>query len=409
MADEKPITRAERRALGEVNPLPKEEREALAESVGIMPLGTTAKTLKTLLTSCGYTNGLDSEPRPDEFLFERTDTNASGFRGFIPRGHVGFIAGRGGTGKSTLALQAAISVATGRPWLMGDVRDGQKTIVRPTADVAGSLAYVCYAEEGAHDTAKRVMRITQAMRLDAGEKQRLLENLILKPMRGLPTLLTAENEAEKTTNLYREIVTELKAVREERKTPATKAEKLDDGTTIKARPPKYPAFGLLVFDPIARFGRDFEKDSAEATEIVALFETMTNDEFGRPTVILVHHATKGDEDDPIAALNHANARGSSAIADAARFVIMVAGARAEGDATVETLSLMRLSKSNYTALDFPTIHLKRDGFAYRQATGDEIQRYEAVKRLRPSEKLDSKPSGDKGKGGRKIDPNHYGS
>jgi len=402
MADDRPTTRGERKATGEVNPLPKEERDSLAESVGITEWGARAETLERLLSSCGYRQGLDSEPRPDEFLFERTDS--SGFRGFIPRGHVGFIAGRGGTGKSTLALQAAISVATGRPWFGGELKDGQKTIVRPTADVAGCLAYVCFAEESADDTAKRIIRITKAMNLNESEKTTLLSNLILKPMRGLPTLLMAENDDERRTNLYREIVGELRYEIWLRTIPATQAYKLDDGTIIKAKAAVPPAFGLLIFDPIARFGRDFEKDSTEATEIVALFETLTSKNFGKPTVILVHHATKGDEDNPEAALSHGNARGSSAIADAARFVIMVAGARVESESGVETLSMMQLSKSNYTALDFPTMHLKRDGFAYRQATGLEVQNYKAARKSRDDESKNTKNTVKKIIGGRNFDP-----
>lgn len=311
-----------------------------------------------LLTSCGYTEGFKSERRPREWLFHNEG------RGFIPRGHVGFIGGRGGTGKSTLALQAALSVVTGRPVLPGDIRDGSLTYVKPKAGVP-ERAFVCFAEEGPDDIADRLLAMCKGFTKE--QMGLVASNLHLMSLRGTTAYLV--NPDGTSSDSFKEIETRLK-----------------DGDP----------WALMVFDPLTRFQREAETDAAEATLCLAMFEKFTMLP-GKPTVLLVHHATKQDKKDDIeAALSLAALRGSSAIADAGRFVLMMAPDRAEYNGRVEVIVRLRVAKTSYGSPDFQTMQLKLTEAGVRLATQKEIDDHAELKPKGPQKNTRKEPAASAG-------------
>lgn len=332
MADEKPTFLGEREAAGEI----QKTTETPGASFEILSVGE-------LLLKAGYKDGLKSTPRPREWLFMNEG------RGFIPRGHVGIIGGRGGTAKSTFALQAAISVVTASPVLQGDIREGALTYTKPKNDP--ERAFVCFAEEDLNDISERLFKLCKGLTKD--QLDLVTNNLKVLSLRGKTAYLV--DDQGKPSNNFNNI-----------------QKQLNDGDP----------WAFMVFDPLARFQRDAEKDASEATSCLAMFERLTALP-GKPTVLVVHHATKGSNKDTIEeALSIGSLRGSGALSDAGRFQLMMANEKEEcrkGSGRVEILTSLRSVKSNYGPLDFPTIKLKITEAGVRLATKDEIAALENLK------------------------------
>lgn len=111
--------------------------------------------------------------------------------GMVPVGAVTTLGGDGGTGKSLLALQLAVAMATGRRWLdrMPD---------------AGNVLYIS-AEDERDELHRRLHDITQAEGLHLSD----LERLSIRSLAGESALLTvsdARNGLQSATPLYDEIV-----------------------------------------------------------------------------------------------------------------------------------------------------------------------------------------------------------
>ena len=121
----------------------------------------------------------DSEPPPREWLVD----------GLIPRGTVTSLYGDGGTGKSLLALQLAVDVATGGKWI------GKATVV------GGSL--FISAEDDQDELHRRVRDVADSGFLSVGE----LTNIHLRSLAGEDALLAtlATNGGINPSDLFDEI------------------------------------------------------------------------------------------------------------------------------------------------------------------------------------------------------------
>ena len=332
MADEKPTTLGEREAAGEI----QKTTETPGASFEILSVGE-------LLLKAGYKHGLKSTPRPREWLFMNEG------RGFIPRGHVGIIGGRGGTAKSTFALQAAISVVTASPVLQGDIREGALTYTKPKNEP--ERAFVCFAEEDLNDISERLFKLCKGLTKD--QLDLVTNNLKVLSLRGKTAYLV--DDQGQPSNNFNNI-----------------QEQLNDDEP----------WAFMVFDPLARFQRDAEKDASEATSCLAMFEQLTALP-GKPTVLIVHHTTKGGNKDTIDdALSVGALRGSGALSDAGRWQLMMGNERIEcikGSDRVATLTSLRIVKNSHGDLDFPTIKLKITEAGVRLATKDEVATFENLK------------------------------
>lgn len=220
--------------------------------------------------------------------------------GLFPGG-LGLLVAPGGTGKSFLALNIAISLSTGRA-----IADG----LFP-ASTSRRVVYLA-GEESDRLLAER-LRST----IDIADQSLLNPtNLILLPMTGEDCRLVSQG---KPTELWSEL------------------KDLAYGS------------GLIIVDPIRRFHDGDENDSSAMTQLVVVLESLAK--HTGAAVLAVHHANRASASD--AGSQHAS-RGSSALVDGARWQLNLSRmdektATAYGLTDSERLSYIAvdIAKSNY--------------------------------------------------------------
>ncbi len=225
---------------------------------------------------------------PERFLLTQlprqgAETEAPGV---MPEGDVCMLIGEGGVGKTWLAIQLALSVATGKAWF------GAFHVPNP------GPVLLMLGESKPDGARRRVHLVAEAMGLDAGELDLAFRNLTVLPMHGKrPRFISEPGPAasgeHEETEAYRTLRAYLRADIEKK-------------------------WRAVILDPLARFaGADTEKDSAAATYFVALLEKLTQ-RHGSPAVVVTHHTNKtgrvGKNPGTVAL------RGSSALGDGARWV-----------------------------------------------------------------------------------------
>lgn len=215
-------------------------------------------------------------PEPGEYR--------KGAKPFLPAGRVCMMAARGGTGKTWLAWQLAVAVATGVPWL------GRFAVTKP------GPVWLIGGEDDEDTMRRRLWKVADAMKptgdYEAGRYDKALRaNLRVLPRYGRPSSLEAEGG----------FLTELRAAL---------GEHCDDGEPIPWR--------LLIFDPASRFmTAEAEVDNKQATEWIATLEALTKLP-SRPCVLVTHHTNKAGSAE--GAGDQAAARGSSALVDGVRWL-----------------------------------------------------------------------------------------
>jgi RecA-family ATPase len=250
---------------------------------------------------------LDRQPPKREMLTSR-----------IPLAIPAFQAGQGGTGKSQGALQLAVSVAAGIPWL------GQQI------ESPGPALMLCAEDDDAE--IHRRLRNTLALLRQEGEytdahATLLRERLFIKSVQGEDWRLTVESPegVQITGNVERIIATA-------RETDAR----------------------LIVLDPLARLRSGNENDNDAATRFVHALDMIVS--ATKATVMVLHHMAKGVAGAGVDRLTQEHLRGASAFVDGARYVLAMATLRKDcadvfGIEPDQAGFYVRMDqvKSNYTA------------------------------------------------------------
>lgn len=292
------------------------------------PLDDVWKTL-------GEWGSLITAPPARRWLLERPDDECNGARniGVLPLGKVGMLVSAGGVGKTMALVQLALAVATGRKWFdhFGVANPGR--------------VLLALGEEDAEEIGRRVYQAAHAMRLTDAQLELAAANIVAMPLAGRPvTLVDARDGVTAGTELLAALRKRLGAAKDWR---------------------------LIILDPLSRFaGADTEKDSAAATRFVEVAESLIRSP-GGPSIIVAHHTNKVSRTEGNAA-NAANARGSTALIDGARWSSEL---MSTGDDTVE----FKVTKSNYAPYG-PKLALVRDadhgGFLRVQTSAEQNQRLE---------------------------------
>ncbi|HRH81908.1 MAG TPA: helicase RepA family protein [Thiobacillaceae bacterium] len=214
--------------------------------------------------------------------------------GLLP-GALGLLVAPGGTGKSFLAIDSAVSIALGRPIAGG-------------LFAAGKPAKVVYlaGEESDRLLAERLRCSLNLAEIGSDR----LSNLILLPMSGEDSRLI---NSGKVTELFNEL----------------------QALATGAR--------LIILDPMRRLHDGDENNSADMTRMVVALENL-----GKQTgaaILGLHHANRASSD---MSSQHAS-RGSSALVDGARWQINLSRM---DEKSAESLSIPETERYQYLALDF---------------------------------------------------------
>lgn len=196
-------------------------------------------------------------------------------RDFLPLGKFGIVTGTGGTGKTHLLTQLAISVATGEKWL------GHFNVTNPGKVV------LLLGEEGIVEVKRRLLKaINKKYQFSDGKfLSRLSENLIIMPIRGVDTRIT--DEGFNDTNFMHYLKSELA------------------GKDLK----------LIIMDPAIQFMPLGAENNAVVSTLFAKKLNQLIAETGNPTLIITHHNNYRE----LVAERRQN--GAQGLFDAARWVV----------------------------------------------------------------------------------------
>ena len=194
---------------------------------------------------------------------------------FLPRGKLGIITGTGGTGKTHLLTQLAISVATGEKWL-------NHFNVRSPGKVA-----LLVGEENSTEVKRRLLKaINKKFKFtDKSFLSKLVDNLHIMPLTGIDTRIVDDNFVE--TPFYENLRSDL-ASRDLR---------------------------LVIMDPAIQFmPRGAENNAVVATLFAKKLNQLIK-ETGDPTLVMTHHNSYREE------LRDGRMNGARGIFDAARWIV----------------------------------------------------------------------------------------
>lgn len=270
------------------------------------------------LSALGIAGMLDSPPPERRWLLADV----------LPLGVVGLLAAGGGTGKSYLTIQLAISVVAGVPFLGLEVKEQ-------------GAALILAAEDETDEIHRRLWRIVQQYRqdglLDEGRLELLRERLFIASRVGVDNRLTIESGGEVIrTGMTKKLI-----------------------NTIE----ELPRVVLLVLDPVSRFRSGDENDNDAATRFVEAVETLRA--ATGATVLLPHHVSKAGLSAGAERLSVEGLRGASALVDGVRWAGAMATLRKDaakdyGIKEEDAGRFVRLDvvKNNYAA-PWPGMWLER--------------------------------------------------
>lgn len=309
----------------------------------------------------------------------------------IPAGRVGLLVAPGGTGKSSLLCQLAITVATGRPWLstyslegepgrvlliMGE--EDQDEIKRKLYDAARPRGRAVQDED-----INAVFGEGAPHELTDHQRDLVYGNIDCLPLSGVPApLLEADAlgmpDSAPFSRWLRELIAD------------------DKGGAL-------PPYRLIIMDPLSRMlGAAAENDNGLATRFIQELEALTQTP-GAPTVLIAHHTNKGAMNQAHSgeATNQGAARGASALVDGARLMINLEPCpppdeleQGWGGARIT----LRVTKSNYGPAPRPLELFWPTGErVFRPASDDELSRWMADEQRLKQLAKDTKTSKPKDK------------
>jgi RecA-family ATPase len=272
---------------------------------------------------------------------------------FLPSGKTAMLVAPGGTGKTSILTQLALSIATGKKWL-------------DTFEVASpGRVLLALGEEDADEMHRRIYYSARLMDLDADARQAAYSNLHVMPMYGANCGFVADQalampgEIETGESAF---YTQFKAL-------------------LKERGP----WEAIIIDPASRImGADAEIDNAKATRFVELLERLTKAP-GNPTVLIAHHTNKAATRE--ARTDQTAARGSSALTDGVRWQVNMDRCEMPGALADRNRADLRLVKTNYGPR-VKALGLIRDRDGWRPATKYELQEEKTARDAEKTKKKD---------------------
>lgn len=286
----------------------------------------------------------------------------------IPAGRVGLLVAPGGTGKSSLLCQLAITVATGRPWLSTYSLEGKPGRVllimgEEDQDEIKRKLYDAARPRGRAEQDKGINAIWgegAPHELTDHQRDLVYGNIDCLPLSGIAApLLEADSQGLPQGSPF----------------AAWLSEQL-----TKAAEAKHP-YRLIIMDPLSRMlGAAAENDNGLATRFIQELEKLTQTQ-GAPTVLIAHHANKGAMNQAHSgeATNQGAARGASAFVDGARLMINLEPCPPPDEFEQGwggTRITMRVTKSNYGPTPPPLELFWPTGErVFRPASDDELKRW----------------------------------
>lgn len=253
-------------------------------------------------------DALKQPPPPRKWLLSRND-ETRGTLGWLPLGVPALLYGAGGSGKSTAAVQLAMSVAAGRPWLGCRCNPGAVMIVMTEEDAAeiDRKLHAAYVALELSD----LERATAAMRI-------------------MPISLLGHDA---------------QILRAEKRGPLVETQIVAD---LRERLNRAPVdWRLIVLDNLSNLApHEAEVDNGVAAQTMRVLSSLTRVR-GEPTVLAVHHSLKTGRD---GAPSINAARGAGALTDNSRWCAHLS--------ETETGLVLACTKSNYSAKG-PAIPLVR--------------------------------------------------
>lgn len=255
---------------------------------------------------------------------------------FIRKGIAGMIAGLGGSGKTHLLTQLAISIAFGNPWLG----------IYPIENVGNVfLGLGENTEEDIHRLMNKIFnKIFTQSQTPQLPKQRFHEGCHRLAVKSFSGKNSAFLVKEQPTEFYENFLSQLK-----QKEPS-------DG------------WSCIILDPISRFlGHDVEISNASATTFISLLERMIGELKGKPTILFGHHMNKtafGNVN-----TDQGSARGSSALTDGVRWQANLEKQKGEEK---QNHVILRVVKTNFTILP-PAQLLEKDVEGVLQAEKKDLK------------------------------------
>lgn len=252
-------------------------------------------------SSVGVGEMLDNAPEENRWLLNE----------LMPLGVVGMLAAGGGTGKSYLTLQLAISVVTGRPFLGIDV------------DEPGGCLMIA-AEDERPVIHRRLWRIVNHMQADGelnnDDVELIRERLCVVSSVGWDNRLTQEYDRQIIRTSKGERITELVN--------------------------QLPTINMVILDPVSRFRGGDENDNEHATRFIEAAEKLRSDTGA--TVLMPHHVAKTCLASGAESLSMEGLRGASALVDGVRWAAAMATMRKD---EAENYGLDPEEAGNYVRLD----------------------------------------------------------
>lgn len=238
-----------------------------------------AKPARPLLEFQGGGRYIDSEPEPQEFVFKDC----------LPADIVGAILATGGTGKTTLLLELAISLATGKP-------------LGPFIPTRPYKVLFLGGEDKEKSLHRRIYRAVHALGcagtgdIEQAREQRYRENFDAHSLVGLsPVMIELDAGGNPRTN--------------------------DVYAWFSDSIAHMPGVEILIIDPLNRFYGQNENDSAMASFWVSMLERLVLDH-DLKACLFAHHISKADKKD--GSVRTLSARGSTAFYDNVRFCLNIA-------------------------------------------------------------------------------------
>ncbi len=228
--------------------------------------------------------------------------------GILPLGKTGVLSSRGGSGKTFVMIQLAVSVVTGMPWL------GHFHVAH---EALGGRVLLALAEETEEDYHHRIFPICEAMGLDDDQIHRVATRVQTLPLAGSHVSLlrrSTETSDLVETEAYFALRSQLRSQAFVHAPDCQRRSK-----NPECSPACVQGWSLVVIDPLARWGGpDVETDNAAATHFVETVESLI-DVPGRPFVMLSHHSSKASRGTHGGAPGNDDARGVGGITDGLRW------------------------------------------------------------------------------------------